>query len=55
MKEHHMLRKYHLSPKTGSKGEGLQTTLGADLDVWLMTLGQHTLNTLQASQVWAPQ
>lgn len=50
MKDHHTLGKYHLSPKTGCKRERRQSTLGADLDIWLVTLGQHTLNTFQASQ-----
>lgn len=31
MKNCHMEGKYHLGPKIGSKGEGLQTTLGVDL------------------------
>lgn len=42
-----------LEPQNWTQGGGLQVTLGADLDIWLMTLGRPTLNTLHASCVWA--
>lgn len=53
MKNRHVWGKYHLSPKTGSDREGLQISLGADLDIWLTTLGQPTLNTHHTSYTWA--
>lgn len=53
MKNCHVWGKCHLSPKLESEGERLQTSLGADVDIRLMTAGRPALNTLRAPYVWA--
>lgn len=53
MKNCHVWGKCHLSPKLESEGERLQTSLGADVDIRLMTADRPALNTLRAPYVWA--